>query len=72
MVSSTYHSKVSESGYLCSVCIANYNGEQFLEKCIDSVLQKERVPGTVEIIVYDDFSTDNSVSLIQIGNPTAL
>ena len=65
VASSTYHSKVSESGYLCSVCIANYNGEQFLEKCIDSVLQQEGVPGLVEIIVHDDASIDESVSLIQ-------
>lgn len=64
MASSTYRSKVSESGYLCSVCIANYNGEQFLEKCIDSVLQQEGVPGLVEIIVHDDASIDESVSLI--------
>ncbi len=65
MVSRSNHNKVSGSGYLCSVCIANYNGEQFLEKCIDSVLQQEGVSGSVEIIVHDDASTDNSVSLIR-------
>ena len=65
MVSSTYCNKVDESDYLCSVCIANYNGEQYLEKCIDSVLQQEEVSGSVEIIIHDDASTDNSASLIQ-------
>jgi GT2 family glycosyltransferase len=65
MVSNTYCDKVSEGGYLCSVCIANYNGERFLAKCIDSVLQQEGLSGPVEIIIHDDASTDNSVSLIK-------
>jgi GT2 family glycosyltransferase len=65
MVSDSNCNEVSESGYLCSVCIANYNGEQYLEKCIDSVLQQEEVPGPVEIIIHDDASLDDSVSLIQ-------
>lgn len=65
MVSNASSSKVIESGFLCSVCIANYNGEQFLEKCIDSVLQQEGFPGPVEIIIHDDASKDKSVELIR-------
>jgi GT2 family glycosyltransferase len=65
VVSSAYRNKISGSGYLCSVCIANYNGEEFLADCIDSVLQQEGFPGTIEIIVHDDSSADNSVELIQ-------
>ncbi|EKD32459.1 MAG: glycosyl transferase family protein, partial [uncultured bacterium] len=58
--------KENENRYLCSVCIANYNGEKYLEKCIDSVLQQEGFPGPIEIVINDDASTDNSVSLIQL------
>lgn len=65
VASSTSYSKVSENDFLCTVCIANYNGEQFLAECIDSVLEQEGVPGSVEIIVHDDDSTDSSVSLIR-------
>ncbi len=54
---------------LCSVCVANYNGEHFIEKCIDSILKQENVPGTIEIIVHDDASTDDSVTLIQSRYP---
>lgn len=54
---------------LCSVCIANYNGEYFIEQCIDSILKQENVPGAVEIIVHDDASTDDSVALIQRRYP---
>ncbi len=64
-MSRSYCNEVSGSGYLCSVCIANYNGEEFLQECIDSVLQQEGFSGLVEIIIHDDCSTDNSVSLIR-------
>jgi len=47
-----------------SVCIANYNGEDVLRACLDSVLQ-QRAPVPIEVIVHDDASTDNSVVLIQ-------
>jgi GT2 family glycosyltransferase len=61
----SYNGKKIKNRFLCSVCIANFNGEQFLEKCINSVLIQEGVSGPVEIIIHDDASTDNSVSLIQ-------
>lgn len=65
MVSSTNYRKIKENEYLCSVCIANYNGEKYVHECIDSVLNQEGLPGSVEIIIYDDASTDKSVELIQ-------
>jgi GT2 family glycosyltransferase len=49
---------------VCSVCIANYNGEKFLEPCLNSILDQEFGP-PVEIIVHDDCSTDNSRQLIR-------
>ena len=53
-----------------SVCIANYNGKDVIELCIDSVLaQVGDLP--VEIIVHDDCSTDGSADLIETRYPMA-
>lgn len=57
--------KVIDSRPLCSVCIANYNGEGYVGKCIESVLNQRDCPGAIEIIVHDDGSTDGSVQLIR-------
>ncbi|TAM15980.1 MAG: glycosyltransferase [Rhodanobacter sp.] len=53
---------------VCSVCIANYNGESMLGDCIDSVLAQKDV-GEVEIIVHDDASTDDSLVLLRERYP---
>ncbi len=49
---------------VCSVCIANYNGEALLPDCIDSVLRQD-CDFDVEIIVHDDASDDASVNLLR-------
>ena len=59
----------NEQGVLCSVCIANYNGEKFIENCIDSVLKQENIDFLFEIIVHDDASTDGSVDLLNEKYP---
>jgi GT2 family glycosyltransferase len=51
-----------------SVCIANYNGEQMLADCIDSILAQADA-GSIEIIVHDDASTDGSVALLRSRYP---
>lgn len=48
---------------LVSVVIVNWNGEKFLRKCINSFLQQTY--SNIEIIVIDNDSTDNSVSIIK-------
>ena len=48
--------KYVEDRPLCSVCIANYNGETYLAQCIESILTQEDFPGSIEIIVHDDES----------------
>ncbi len=53
---------------ICSVCIANYNGESLLRICLDSVLAQD-LNGTIELIVHDDASTDNSVPFIESNYP---
>lgn len=48
---------------ICSICIANYNGRDVLETCINSVLQQAfSLP--FEIIIHDDASTDGSAEII--------
>lgn len=54
---------------VCSICIANYNGEQLLDDCLNSVFAQENAPA-VEVIVHDDASTDGSVELIRRKYPS--
>ena len=49
---------------LVSIVILNYNGDDFLENCIESI--KSKTTGNYEIIVVDNASPDNS------GRKTAL
>ena len=46
-----------------SVCIANYNGENLLADCIESVIGQQG-DFEVEIIVHDDASRDGSLQLL--------
>lgn len=55
---------------VCSICIANYNGEKVLIDCVDSVLiQQGNIP--IEIIIHDDASTDNSIAILNERYPAA-
>lgn len=49
---------------ICSVCIANYNGETMLAECIESVLAQTGELD-IEIVVHDDASTDGSLALLE-------
>lgn len=58
-----------DSKPVCSICIANYNGEHVLRDCIESVLTQEGdVP--LEIIIHDDASTDDSCAWIKTEYPS--
>jgi len=46
-----------------SVIIANFNGEKWLKSCLQSVLKEKGK--WLEVIVIDDGSSDNSVSLLK-------
>lgn len=61
------------SGYLpaCSICIANYNGEDIISACIESI-RDQQFKYPVEIIVHDDASTDNSVKIISDKYPEVI
>lgn len=49
---------------LISICIPNYNGAEYIEQCIHSVLAQE-IDYAIEIIVHDDASTDESLKIIR-------
>ena len=53
---------------VCTVCIANYNGESLLIDCIDSVLSQQ-CDFAFDIIVHDDSSTDSSLELLATRYP---
>ena len=53
-----------------SVCIANYNGIDLIDACIDSV-RRQDCGASVEIIVHDDASPDGSADYIRTHNPDA-
>ena len=46
-----------------SVVILNWNGRNFLEKFLPSVVQHSSIPG-VEVVVADNGSTDDSITLL--------
>lgn len=60
--------RAESSAITCSVCIANYQGIDLIDACIDSV--RLQVSGcTVEIIVHDDASDDGSAAHIRARYP---
>jgi len=53
---------------ICSICIANYNGMTLLADCLDSVIAQQG-DFIIEIIVHDDASTDDSLTLLRESYP---
>lgn len=53
----------SAGAVVCSVCIANFNGEHLLDACLASVLSQD-LAEPYEIIVHDDASTDGSLEVL--------
>ena len=48
---------------LVSILIANYNNENYLTKCLSSVLNQKYKK--IEVIVVDDYSNDNSLNILK-------
>lgn len=54
-----------------SIVIPNYNGEKYLEKCLDSLMEQSLQPD--EIIIVDNDSKDKSIEIIKkYGNKIKL
>jgi GT2 family glycosyltransferase len=58
----------STSSVDISVCVANYNGSDYVLDCIASIYA-QKGPFSIEIIVHDDASSDNSIDKIQGSFP---
>lgn len=54
---------------MISVCIANYNGEQVIADCVNSILMQQGAI-SFEIVIHDDASTDNSLALLNQSYPS--
>jgi hypothetical protein len=50
---------------LVSVIILNWNGRDYLRKCVDSVLQSNYPKDKLEVLVVDNHSTDRSIELVK-------
>jgi glycosyltransferase involved in cell wall biosynthesis len=50
-----------------SVIVSLYNYSEYIYECLDSlsVSKNDNIPGGFEVIIIDDCSTDNSVSLVE-------
>lgn len=53
---------------VCSICIANYNGRNVIEACLDSVF-RQVFSYPIEVIVHDDASTDGSADIVSKKYP---
>ena len=54
---------------LVSVIIPNYNGQRFLDTCLNALRAQTYPPERLEVILVDDASTDNSVPYVQAHFP---
>lgn len=54
---------------LVSIILVNYNGEDFIEECLDSLRQIDYPKENYEVILVDNASKDNSVKLVKENFP---
>lgn len=54
-----------------SICIANYNGEDCLKDCLESIYSQD-LNASYEIIIHDDASTDGSVEYVRQSHPEVI
>lgn len=51
------------TNYLVSIAVLTYNQDKFIIECLDSI--REQTYANIEIIISDDCSTDNTVTLVK-------
>lgn len=67
----TMGNRTSATHPICSVCIANYNGAEVIEDCLNSVFAQD-CDFPFEVIVHDDASTDGSAKIVSDRYPSAM
>ena len=55
---------MSKKNLLASILITNFNKDRYLNRCIKSCINQTLIKKT-EILVFDDCSTDNSLSILK-------
>ena len=50
---------------LLSICIPTYNREKKLKELLDSIIAQPAFTDDVEILIYDDPSTDNTQRMVK-------
>lgn len=60
---------MSDAAPLVSICIANYNGMDIIDGCLRSVLEQQGSI-SIEILVHDDASTDESADHVRTHYPS--
>lgn len=55
---------------MISVCMATYNGEKYIKEQLDSILSQ--LESDDELLISDDGSTDNTISIIQSYNDSRI
>ena len=56
---------MNEFQYQVSVIVPVYNVEEYLSACLDSLMHQTIEFSSIEVLVVDDGSTDNSLSICQ-------
>ena len=54
-----------KDSYLISVIVPVFNGERYLSECLDSIVNQTLGIDKIELILVDDYSSDNSVNIIK-------
>lgn len=52
-----------ENEFLVSIVLCTYNGEKYLEEQLNSIINQTYK--NLEIIISDDCSTDNTISILE-------
>lgn len=54
---------INEEEFILTVIIPTYNNENYIQRCLDSVINQSLK--SIKIIIIDDGSTDNSLEVIK-------